>query len=115
MEVAEAALVQGLGVLACTGEPPRDGGWSKAENPRSSGRIQPFGQCREHHGDLLGGGFQAIQGRVPSSAERGAARLTAKRLNALVLAMLAIPDQRVDLSIGDPTIHALLIGAGVAL
>jgi len=37
-------------------------------------------------------GFQAIQGGVASSTERGAAGLTAEGLDALGLAVLAIPD-----------------------
>jgi hypothetical protein len=52
-EMAKVALVEGLSVLASTGQPGRDGGLSKAEDPLGSGRVQPFGQRREHHGDLL--------------------------------------------------------------
>jgi hypothetical protein len=40
--------------------------------------------------------------------------LTAKGLDALGMAMLAIPNQRVDVSIGDPEVRALLIGTGEA-
>lgn len=36
-------------------------------------------------------------------------------MNAFGLPMLAIADQGVDVSIGDPAIHALLIRTGVAL
>jgi hypothetical protein len=52
---------------------------------------------------------------VASGSERGTASLAAECLNALGLAMLAISDQSVDVSIGDPEIQALLIGAGEAL
>jgi hypothetical protein len=38
------------------------------------------------------------------------ASLTVKGLDALGLAMLAIPDKCVDVSVGDPEVHALLIG-----
>ena len=62
---------------------------------------QPFSQGRQHHGDLLGGGFQPVQGRVMSSSERGAAGLTAKGLDPLDIAMFAIPDKGVDVSFGD--------------
>ena len=48
------------------------------------------------------------------SSERGVAGLTAKGLDALGLAMLAIPDQRVDVSIGDAEVRALLVGTGEA-
>ena len=60
MEMEEEALVQGVRVPACTSEPPRNRGLSKAEDPLSSRRIQPFSQCRQHHGDLMGGDFQAV-------------------------------------------------------
>jgi len=67
-----------------------------AEDPFSGGRVQPFGQRSEHHGDLLGGSFQTVQGGVASSTEGGAASLTAKRLDLLGMTMLAIADQGVD-------------------
>ena len=115
VEMAEEALVQGLCMLASTGQPGRDGGLSKAEDPLGSRRVQPFGQRREHHGDLVRGGFQTVQGRVAPSTERGTAGLAAKRLDPLGTAMLAISDQRVNVSIGDPEVRALLVGTGEAL
>ncbi len=45
VQMAEEALVQGLRVLACTGQ--KGWSWWLVE----SRRIQPFGQRREHHGD----------------------------------------------------------------
>ena len=69
--------------FASASQPGGDGGLSKAEDSLSRGRVQPFGQRRQHHGDLLRGGFQSVQGRVASSAERGAAGLTAKGLDPL--------------------------------
>jgi hypothetical protein len=42
-EMAKGALVEGLSVLASTGQPGGDGGVSKAEDPLGSGRVQPFG------------------------------------------------------------------------
>ena len=44
MEMAEAALVQGVPMLPSSREPPRDGGLTVAEDPLSRGSIQPFGQ-----------------------------------------------------------------------
>src|SRR6266849_1340389 len=67
-EVAEGALVQGLCVLASASQPGGDGGLPVAEDTLCSGRIQPFGERRQHHRDLLRGGFQAIQGGMASSA-----------------------------------------------
>ncbi|TMD44115.1 MAG: hypothetical protein E6I90_10015 [Chloroflexi bacterium] len=115
MQMAEDALVQGVRVPACSSEPSRHRGLSKAKDPLCGGKVEPFGQSREHHGDLLRGRFQAIQGGVASSAQRGAARLTAKGLDLLGTAMLAIADQRVDLGIGDAKVPALRVGTGVAL
>ena len=40
----------------------RDGGLSVAKDPFGSGRVQPFGQRREHHGDLLRGVFRRYKG-----------------------------------------------------
>ncbi len=63
----------------------------------------------------MGRGFQTIQRGVASGTERGSAGRTSKGLYALGLAMLAISDQRVDLSIGDPGVWALLVGTGETL
>jgi hypothetical protein len=46
--------------------------------------------------------------------ERGMAGLTAERLDLLSTTVLAIADQRMDLSIGDAEVGALLIGTGEA-
>ncbi len=114
VQVAEAALMEDFSVPACTCEPPRHRGLLKAENPHSRRRIQSFGQRREYHCDLVRWGFQTIEWSVATSAERGAALLTAKRLDALGLAMLAIANQRVELIIGVAEVLALLIGTGEA-
>jgi hypothetical protein len=96
-----------LSVLACASEPPGDGGLSVAEDPFSGGRIQSFGESRQNSGDLLRGSFQTVQRSVVSSAERGAARLAAKRLDALGPAMLAVPDQRMEVSVSAAKVLAL--------
>ncbi len=93
----------------------RDGRLPVAEDPFGGGRIQPFGNGREHHGDLVGRSFQTVQGGVATGGEGGAASRTSKRLDALGFAMRAIPDERMDVSIGDPAVRALLMGAGEAL
>ena len=87
---------------------------SVAEDPLGGGSIQSFGQRRQHHSDLVRGRFQTVQGGMAPSAERGAAGLAAKGLDVLGLAMLAIPNQRVDLSIGDAEVGALRVGTGEA-
>jgi len=104
-----------LSVLACPSEPPRDGGLTGAEDSFGGGRIQPFGQRREHHGDLLGRGFQTIQRRVTSSAEGAATGLAAKGLDRLSTAMLAVPDQRMDVSVCVAKVRALWVRTGKAL
>jgi hypothetical protein len=60
----------------------------------------------------MGRGFQTVQRRVAPSTERDAASLTTKGLDALGLAMLAIPDEGVDVRIGDAEVRALLVGTG---
>ncbi len=101
MQGPKETLVQGLSMLASTRQPGGDGRLSVAEDPLCGGKVQPLGERCQHHGDLLRGGFQTIQWRVASSTERGAASLTAERLDLLGTAMLAISNQRVDVSIGD--------------
>ncbi len=50
-EVAEGALMQGLCVLASASQPGSDRGMPVAEDTLCSGRIQPFGERRQHHRD----------------------------------------------------------------
>ena len=88
---------------------------SVAEDPLCRGWVQPFGEHRQNHGDLVRGGLQTIQRGVSSRTERRAARLTANGLDRLGTAMRAITNQRVDLSIGDGEVRALPIGTGKAL
>ncbi len=114
LEMAEGALVQGLCMLSSSRKPDGDGGLSVAEDPFGSRKIQPFGQRREHHCDLVRGGFQTVQGRVAPGSERGMAGLTAERLDLLSTTVLAIANQSMDLSIGDAEVGALLIGTGEA-
>src|ERR1700680_2925518 len=49
----EEPLVQDLCVLTSTSQPGGDGGLTVAEDAFGGGRIQSFGQRREHHCDLL--------------------------------------------------------------
>jgi hypothetical protein len=109
-EMAEAAFVQELRVFTCTSQPGGDGRLSKAEDPLRGGRIQSFGQRREHYGDLVGGSFQTVQRSVAPGAERGAASLAAKGLDAFGLVMLAITNECMNVSIGDPAVPALRVG-----
>ncbi len=92
LEVAERVLVQGLCVLASSRHPGGDRGMTVAEDTFRGGRIQPFGERRQHHCDLMGGGFQTVQGSVASSTERGVAGLATKGLDLLSATMCAIPN-----------------------
>src|SRR5947209_6881496 len=111
LEMAQEAFVQGLSVQASASQPPRNRGLSKAKDPLGGGRVEPFGQSREHHSDLLRRGFQAIQGGIASSTEGGATSLAAKRLDALDMALLTISHPGVDPSVCDPEVEALMVGA----
>jgi len=113
--MAEGTLVQSLSVLASASQPGGDGGLSIAEDPLGSGRVQPFGQRRQHDCNLLGGGFQAVQRGVASSTERGEAGLATKGLDLLSATMCAIPHQGVDSSVSDAEVRTLVVGTGEAL
>jgi hypothetical protein len=104
--------VQPLSVLASTSQPRGDGRLSKAEDPRGRRRVQPFGQRGEHHGDLLRGRFQSVQGRVAPGSEGGTASLAAEGLDLLSLTMLAIPNQRVHASVSVAKVAALPVRTG---
>jgi hypothetical protein len=114
-QMAEGALVQGLCVLASASQPAGDRGLPIAEDTLCGGSIQPFGQRRQHHGDLVRGSFQTVQGGVAPSSESGVAGLTTKGLDLLSATMCAIPNQGVDVSIGDAEVRALAVGASEAL
>jgi hypothetical protein len=90
MQMAEEALVQGVCVPACSSEPPRQSGLSKAEDSLGGGKVEPFSQRSEHHGDLVRRGFQPVQGGMAPRTERRVAGLAAKRLDPLSATMLAI-------------------------
>jgi hypothetical protein len=115
LQKAEGPLVQRLSMLKSASQPRGDGGLSKAEDAFSRGSVQPFGQRREHHANLLGGSFQMVQRCIASSAERGAARRTSERLDPLSMPMRAIPDERMPVCLGDPEEQTLLIGTGETL
>src|SRR5258706_3294941 len=91
VEVAEDTFMQGLSVRARARQPGGDGRLSGAEDAFGRRWVQPFGQCSQHHGDVIGKGFQPVQGRIASSTEGGVTGLTPKGLNLLGTAMLAIP------------------------
>ncbi len=63
----------------------------------------------------MGGSFQAVQGGVAPSTERGVTGLATKGLDLLSATMCAIPNQGVDVSVCDAEVRALVIGTGEAL
>src|SRR5437763_17131183 len=90
LEMAKEAFVQGLCMSPSASEPGDDGGLPVAKDPFGRRSVQSFGQCREDHGDLLGGSFQTVQGREVVSTGGGAATLTAQGLDARGVAMMGI-------------------------
>jgi hypothetical protein len=115
LEVTEKVLMQGLSVQPRAGQPGDDGRLPIAEDPLGGRGVQPFGQSRQDHGDLLRRSFQTVQGSAASSTERGSASLTAKRLDALGLAMPAISHQSVDSNVRDAKVRALRVGTREAV
>src|SRR5215471_19673497 len=107
--MAEETFVQDLRMFPSTCQPRDDGRLRVAEDPLGRGRVQPFSQRRQHHGDLMRGSFQTVQGGVAPGTERGVAGLTTERLDPLSLTMFAIANQRMNVSVGDPEVRALLI------
>jgi hypothetical protein len=107
--------VQGLCVLASASQLGSDRGSSVAEDTFCGGRIQPFGERRQHHCDLLGGGFQAVQGGVASSTASHVTGLATECLDLLNATMYAISNQGVDVSVCDAEVRALVVGTGEAL
>jgi hypothetical protein len=103
-----------LSVPACASEPRSDGGLTVAEDPFGSGSIQPTGSRREHHGNLLGGGFQTVEGGVAPGSESRVTGRASKGLDLLDLTMPAIANQRMDVSISDPEVRALPVGTSEA-
>jgi hypothetical protein len=53
LQGVEAVLMQRLCMFPCTSEPGGEGGLPGAEDPLGSRWVQPFGQCRQYHGDLV--------------------------------------------------------------
>jgi hypothetical protein len=116
VQVAEGALVQGLSMLTCTGQPGGNGGLPKALRPARPPKDPALRPARDpHHGDVMGRGFQPRQRRVAPGSEGGTAGRASKGLDLLGLAVLAISDQGVDLSIGDPGVRTLRVGTGESL
>jgi hypothetical protein len=115
LEMTEKMLVEALSVLPCAGQPGDNRRLTVAEDPLGGGRVQAFGQSRQYNGDLVRGSLQPVQWGVAPGTERGVAGLTTKRLDPLGLAMLAIADERMDVSVCDAEVRALLIGTGETL
>ncbi len=115
LQGAKGAFVQRLSVLTSARQPDGDGCLPVAENPFRSGWVQPFGQCRQHHCDLLRRCFQPIQWGMASGTERGVASLTTKRLDPLSRAMLAIPNESMEVSVCDTEVETLAVRTSKAL
>jgi hypothetical protein len=108
--MAEGALVQDLSMLASARQPRGDCDLTVTEDPLRGGRVEPFGQRREHPCNLMGRGFQTVQRSVVSSAECGVTGLATKGLDLLSSTMCAIPNQSMDGSVCDAEVRALRVG-----
>ncbi len=82
-EIAERALMQGLGMRSCPQQPARDGDMPDPKNTLPCRQIQPFRQGTEHQRYPMRRRFQPIQRRVETCAEGRATRLTAPPLDPL--------------------------------
>ena len=91
VQLLQPAVMQASTMLPGTRDPARNRLLGVAEHAASSRDTQPFRKHREHEAHLLRGGFQAIESRMPPGTEGAAARLTAKGLDPLGLAMGATP------------------------
>ena len=114
-EIAEGALMQGLGMRSCPQQPARD---RRMPDPKDSLRcrqIQPFRQGTQHQCYPMRRRFQPIQRRVQTCAEGRPTRLTAPPLDPLSLAPHTIANQRVDVRIADPIVGASSVGTGKPL
>ena len=100
----EPARVSHVVMVAC--RKPKTRSAAEASSPRA--------ESREHHGDLVRRGFQPVEGGVTPRTERGTASRTSEGLDPLGLAMFAISDQRMDVSIGDPEVRTLSVGTSEA-
>ena len=113
--MTEKVLVKAVSVLPSAGEPGGDRRLTVAEDPLGRGSIQSFSQRCQHDRDLLGRGFQPVQGRVKSSTEGSAAGLTPKGLDLLGLAVPAVANESMNVCVCDAEVGALMIGAGEAV
>ena len=109
-------LVQSLSVLASAREPVGDGGLPVAEDPPSFGRIQPTsrGQSTPRRPGTRGS-FQAVQRSMAPGSERGTASRASQCLDALGMAMLAIPNESMNVSVCDAEVRALVVRTGEAI
>ena len=76
-------------------------------------RSSPRAERRQYHCDLLKGGFQTVQGGVAPGSESGVAGLATKCLDLLSMTMLAIPNQGMNMSVGDAEVQALPVSASL--
>src|SRR5262245_29123604 len=114
-EATAEVVVQGCAVLPGARQPSPKGWLAMSEHARGGGQLQSFGERGQHLSKALGRCFQAIERGIAARAEGGATRLTAQGLDALALAMSAIPNQSVNLRVGNPVVGAGAVQAGEAL
>ena len=107
LEVDEEKVVELATVIAASGEPGADGGFTDVEDFRECGRVIAIGKQGEDLADYDRIGFQAIKRGMTSGRELGLAGLTAEILNGPVIAgVLAITGNGMDGWIGNAEVGA---------
>ncbi len=80
-------------------------------DPFGGGRVQPFGQrVIRTMATWWEGVFRRYNGVLRRARERGVASLATKRLDRFNAAMFAIPNERMEGSVGVAEVHALTVG-----
>jgi len=115
MQLLQPPVMQVGAVLAGACHPAGNRRLSMAEDAARGRDTQPFGQRRQHQPDALGGGFQAVEGRMAARTEGRPTGLTAQRLDALGFPVRAIADERMDCCVGDPVVGTGSIGTSKAV
>ena len=105
--------VQALGVKPSAREPQALSRLANAEDALQGIGGDAFGEQREDEADNLGRGTEAIEGGVTAGREFAVASLTAQ-IGNMVVAVGPVAHQGMHLRIGNQTVGALGIAAGVA-
>ncbi len=93
-------------------QPGADGAFAVPKHTRRRSDREPFGERTQDFRNSGGSCFEAIERRIATGGEGRSAGLTAKGLDAFILAVRPIADQGVNVRVGDPVIGAGRVRAG---